>query len=124
MSRNLKISKQMITETAEKLGWTVDFGDQRNSSGKLDKYVEFFKMSPAGEDFGFCVFYDTLADIADEVESFYSGFDIEEHVSMWLDGKRHGTSGVPDIVTLVNDAKEIESMILELSEALQATIWG
>ena len=110
----MKITKKKIEDVAEELGWSVDWQTQEYPKGKTEKLVEFSQESPAGEDFSFCVFYDTLYDIAHEIYTWWQDFDIEEHVKMWLDAKSNGVGGVPDVVTLVEDAKEIEDMCKQL----------
>ena len=55
----------------------------------------------------------------DSLESYYEDFDIDEHIEMWIEAKRSGTSGVPSTRELVKDAEAIDGMILELSQALQ-----
>lgn len=42
----------------------------------------------------------------------------EEHIEMWVEARRHGTSGVPSIRELVKDAEAIDAMLKELAEAL------
>lgn len=110
----MKITKKKIEDVAEELGWSVDWQTQEYPKGKIEKMVEFGRESSAGEDFSFCVFYDTLRDIAHELYAQWQNFDIEEHVKMWLDAKSNGVGGVPDIVTLVKDAQEIDDMCEEL----------
>lgn len=113
-----KISKKMIEETAESLGWSVDFETQEYPGKKREKLVTFSQDSPAGEDFSFYVFYESLPEIANEVYSFWLDFDPDEHVSMWLEAKRCGVGGVPDAVTLAEDTKEILTMLEDLWDAL------
>lgn len=96
-----------IIEVAEGLEWTV-MADEDS--------VEFYKFSPAGEDFGFGV---GSKDIISEVRGYANGFDTEEHVKMWLDARVRGTGGVPDLKTLVQDADDIQEMLDDLAEALE-----
>lgn len=100
-------------KTANELGWSVVWSNQ-NCNGKTEKYAEFYQESPAGEDFGFTCFYETLADLIDEIGKVSIDFDIEEHVTGLLEAKQNGLRGVPDIVTLVHDAEELDKMIEEL----------
>lgn len=116
----MKITKKKIEDVAEKLGWSVDWQTQEYPKGKTEKYVEFSQESPAGEDFSFYVFYDALHDIAHELYTWWQDFVVEEHVKMWLEAKSNGVGGVPDVVTLVEDAEEIESMLEELYDAVRA----
>jgi hypothetical protein len=55
----------------------------------------------------------------DSLEAYYEDFDIDEHIEMWIEAKRSGTSGVPSTRELVKDAEAIDGMISELSQALQ-----
>ncbi len=116
----MKITKKKIEDVAEGLGWSVDWQTQKNLKGKTEKYVEFRQESPAGEDFTFCVFYDALYDIAHELYNWWQDFDVEEHVKMWLEAKSNGVGGVPDVVTLVKDAQDIDDMCEKLWLAVEA----
>ena len=58
-------------------------------------------------------------DFAHAMYDTYMNFDTEEHVNMWLNAKESGTSGVPDVVTLVHDAEAIEKWLEQLSLAAQ-----
>ena len=115
-----KLTKAKIENVAESLGWGVSWQTEEYPKGKTEKLVEFSKDSPAGEDFSFYVFYDALSDLRRELYTYWQYFDVEEHVEMWMDAKRNGAAGVPDVVTLVEDAKEIESMLEELYDAVRA----
>ena len=108
------VSKKKIIDTAEELGWSVDFDTEEYPRGKREKMATFSQVSPAGEDFSFYVFYENLPGIAREVYSYWQDFDVDEHVRMWLDAKANGVVGVPDAVTLVDDAREIETMLENL----------
>lgn len=117
----MKITKQTIIDKAELLGWCVEFREQTNyRTKKQEKYAEFSKYSPAGEDFSFVAWYDKIADLPELVEEYYNGFDAEEHAGMWVEARRNGDSGVPSIRVLVEDADEIEKMLRDLSVALYA----
>lgn len=105
--------KEKLVAKAEQLDWTVKFGDQDNG-----RYVEFYKYSPAGEDFSFCVWFDGIKDIPHEVSQYYIDFDIDEHIEMWIEARRNGVSGVPSTRELVKDAEDIDDMLEELSDAL------
>ena len=109
-----KITKKMIETCAESLGWSVGFETQKRPDGRAEKMVTFSQDSPAGEDFSFYLCYENLREIAGEVYTFWQDFDVEEHVSMWLEAKHNGVGGVPGVVTLVDDAREIESMLENL----------
>lgn len=96
-------------EILESLGWSI-CGYTTNNMVELEKY------SPAGEDFMMCV---EVNDFPEKVQEYADCFDVEEHVVMWLDAKSSGVSGVPDIETLVEDAKYIEQDIKDLANALK-----
>ena len=115
ISRGLK----MLLDKAEEMGWNwetyIEPGSRRT-------YVEIGQSSPAGEDFSMTIDFDeeNQADsFKDSLESYYEDFDIDEHIEMWIEAKRSGTSGVPSTRELVKDAEAIDGMILELSQALQ-----
>lgn len=91
---------------AEELCWAVE--DEGDGS------LRFSHTSPAGEDFSFSVSSD---DLIHQVQEYADNFDVSEHVAMWLEA-RGRVSGVPDAVTLVDDAKEIQAMLNTLAEKL------
>ena len=111
--------KDMLIAAAEDLDWSVDFEEQDNG-----RYVEFCKYSPAGEDFGFCVFFSDIEDIPDEVRRYYDSFDQDEHIEMWIEARQNGVSGVPSTRALVKDAEDIDEMLEELSDALYSAYNG
>lgn len=119
-----KTLKEMIIDVAEDLGWKVDFGEQEVFGYERERYVSFYKYSPAGEDFGFDIYFEDITDIPDEVGKFYNSFDIDEHIEMWIEARRNGTSGVPSTRTLVKDAEDIDKMLDELSDALYSAYNG
>ena len=95
-----------IQRVAEELCWAVE--DEGDGS------LRFSHTSPAGEDFSFSVSSD---DLIHQVQEYADDFDVSEHVAMWLEARGH-VSGVPDAVTLVDDAKEIQAMLDTLAEKL------
>ena len=105
----MKLEK--IVEIAESLDWSVT---------KNGAWYEFSKYSPAGEDFSFTVYDETGNDIAECVAVYVDGFDKDDHVEMWMEARRNGVDGVPTIRELVDDAEEIEKMLNELAESLEA----
>lgn len=115
ISRGLK----MLLGKAEEMGWNWEAyiePDNRRT------YVEIGQSSPAGEDFSMTIDFDeeNQADsFKDSLEAYYEDFDIDEHIEMWIEAKRSGTSGVPSTRELVKDAEAIDGMISELSQALQ-----
>ena len=108
-------------ESNDDLEWYVSkYADYSNLK---ESYLEFTGSSPAGEDISFSIDFDAsklpceqIQEIIDDLGSYYECFDTEEHVTMLLEAKNNGLSGVPDVETLVKDAKEIDDMIRQLSE--------
>lgn len=104
-----------------KVEWYVSkYADYSNLK---ESYLEFTGSSPAGEDISFSIDFDAsklpceqIQEIIDDLGSYYECFDTEEHVTMLLEAKNSGLSGVPDVETLVEDAKEIDDMIRQLSD--------
>lgn len=101
----MKITK--IKEIAERLGWKVEECD--------DGTVEFRKYSPAGEDFSFTV---NAKEAAKEIYEYYDGFDVDEHIEMWIEARKSGVPGVPSTRELVQDAEDISEMLKELAGAV------
>lgn len=107
-----KLIEKFVFKAVE-LGWKVVFDKQENG-----KYAEFYKYSPAGEYFGFTVWYENIEELPNEVYEYYIGFDTEEHIETLIEAKKNGFTGVPSIKELVEDADAIDEMIEELSDAL------
>lgn len=104
----MKKLKESYLNVLEKLDWTVcDYtGDGR---------VELEKYSPAGEDFIMCV---EVENFPDAVMEYYEDFDVDKHITMWIEAKQNGTRGVPSARELVHDAEAIDEMLKELADAL------
>ena len=81
-----------------------------------DGRVEIEKYSPAGEDFIMCV---DVENFPDAVAEYYEDFDVDEHIEMWIEANRNGTSGVPSVRRLAIDAEAIDDMLKELAYALK-----
>lgn len=56
----------------------------------------------------------SIHELRKEMLQIWQNFDIEEHVMMWLEAKKNGMQGVPDVATLVEDAQKIEKMYEKL----------
>lgn len=93
----------------------LELHDWSVSSYTGDGRVELQKYSPAGEDFNICV---GVEGFPDAVAEYAAEFDIDEHIGMWIEAKRSGTSGVPSARELVHDAEDIDKMLQELAIAL------
>jgi hypothetical protein len=91
----------------ENLGWTISDVD--------DGRVELGKYSPAGEDFAFVT---DIEDFVEGVKEYAAYFDIDEHIEMWVEARKSGTSGIPSTRELVKDVEDIDKMLQELAAAL------
>jgi len=99
--------RDSLKAKAEELGWSLYIDDNGG--------WEFGKYSPAGEDF---YFYANGEDIVKEVYEYYEGFDPDEHAKMWVEAQGR-VPGVPNSIrTLIDDAEEIDEMLMELAYAL------
>lgn len=96
-----------IRKIAERLEWEVVEFD--------DGTVDFRKYSPAGEDFDFTV---NAKEVAKEIYEYYNGFDVDEHIEMWIEARENGVTGVPSTRRLVEDAEDISEMLKELADAV------
>lgn len=97
-------SVEEIIARAEQLGWSAE----RESEG-----IEFNQSSPAGEDFFFYAYGEDASTLADNIQGAYMNFDCDDHVKHIM-----LATGAPSIETLVEDAKCIERMLMELSDAI------
>ena len=110
---------EKLAEVAEDHGWSVDLCFGKNLDGSSQRWAEFEKYSPAGEDFMFTVHYDAVADFVRQVREAYDNFDPDLHVEDLVIAKRNGFSGVPSVAVLVDDSEKIDAMMLELADALE-----
>lgn len=53
---------------------------------------------------------DSLHEFRKGLLKIWENFDIEEHVLDLLEAKKNGMRGIPDVVTLVEDAQKIDKM--------------
>lgn len=116
----LSAGMKVLFEKSVELGWRLNAWIEKCQNDRT--YVEMAKHSPAGEDFSMIIDFDArdqCDSFRDSLESYYEDFDIDEHIEMWIEAKRNGISGVPSIRKLVDDAEEIDSMILKLSQTLR-----
>ncbi len=118
--KGLSVGMKILLAKAEELGWWWSAWIEERQNGRT--YVEMDQHSPAGEDFGMIIDFDAgdqCDSFRDSLESYYEDFDIDEHIEMWVEAKRNGVSGVPSIREFVDDAREIDAMILKLSQTLR-----
>ena len=117
--KGLSAGMKILLAKAEELDWWWSAWIEESQNGRT--YVEMGQHSPAGEDFSMIIDFDAenqCSSFRNSLESYYEDFDIDEHIEMWVEAKKNGVSGVPSIRELVDDAKEIDAMILKLSQTL------
>ena len=118
--KNISKELQRMLDKAEESDWSYSVYEEPSQNSRT--YVEMGKFSPAGEDFSMIIDFDAedqCSSFRDSLESYYEDFDIDEHIEMWVEAKRSGTSGVPSIRRLVKDAEDIDDMILNLMQTLR-----
>lgn len=101
--------RKKYQDACEKQGWSLT--DEGDGSILVSQY------SPEGEDFSISVSEDNFVkDVRDQ----YEGFDVDEHVELWLEARHNGVHGVPtSIRALVEDAEAIDSMLEKLADTLE-----
>ncbi len=95
------------------MGWNWSEGVDKTHG----KYVDFTKYSPVGENFSFTAWGNSDFELATYVLNYAAQFDVETHA---MELKNGNMEGVPDLETLLDDAKEIKKMLDELADALKA----
>lgn len=106
---------QGIMEFQDKLD---DFGLDLPLADDGEHYLEWH--SDAGEDMIFDFEVESpcsLSELCDIFSDMAENFDVSEHVSLWAESA--GRNGVPDIETLVDDAKEQKRVLEELAKDLR-----
>ena len=101
-----------LKKIIEKLGWDI----YEESYGGDEIGWDLRKFSPAGEDFGFSICHNNdVATAIKEISSYAEdGFDIDEHIEMWIEARHNGIRNVPGTRELVEDAENIQKMLDEL----------
>lgn len=105
----MPMTKDRIIEIAESYGWTVRIYDA--PGGEIE--LEFSQGSPAGEDFFFCVYVTDMSEAPEEIKRYNSSFDPNEHAKIWAESS--GTRSIPELDVLVEDSKDIQKMINQLT---------
>lgn len=95
---------ELLKEVAEPLGWNLVLLNNND--------VEIGQYSPAGEDFWFSLNGDE--DYFEQIIRYANNFDVDEHAEMWVGG-----NGAPSLSRLIDDARDIEKMLYELSDAVR-----
>lgn len=95
---------------AERAGWSVVYNE-------VDKLVSLRNHSPAGEDLVFEFSCDgAWGSFVSGLKDAYHDFDPDDHAEEWVVARHNGSSGIPTIRELVEDAVEIDKMLEELYE--------
>lgn len=73
-------------------GWDVRADRQGNNT-----IFEFYKFTPAGQDFYFTASMtgNSIDSLADNIEEYYEGFDPDYEASLWIEPDGHGQRGAP-----------------------------
>lgn len=89
---------------------------QEYQNGKDEKLeLEFY--SNAGED---CIFTVSKEDFVTDLYHLSEDWDPEEHVEMWIEAKQdRSRTDIPNVFTLVEDAKWIQSFLKEIAEKVR-----
>ena len=104
----MKRIREKYLDVLEKHDWRV-------SGYTDDGMVDLEKYSPAGEDFIMCV---SVKDLPGSIMEYYNNFDVDDHIEMWVEARKNGASGVPNIRALVEDGEAICDMLKEIAGAL------
>lgn len=109
----MKINYKQLVKVATEQGWDV-FPDK--------DVIDLRIYSPAGEDFGFSI--DKNKDYIEQIEDFESNFDPDEHAEQWcrLSAEEKSRMGVPPISVLLEDAKDIKQMLVDLVNAVNGLV--
>lgn len=107
-----------VIQCGEANGWVV----RANKQGK-DVIFEFYKFTPAGQDFGFSASMkgNCIDSLADDIDDYYEGFDPDYEASLWIGKDGHGLRGTPyHIKDIVADMEKVEDMVYGLLEAIRS----
>lgn len=103
---------EKVIDCAEGIDWNFNFYED-------DNRFEFFKYSPAGQDFNFAVEAESLEELVDEIDKYGEDFDCSEHAYAWLDNTGHGKNGAPyDMKDVYEDMEACVDMMKELHVSL------
>ena len=102
-----KKDRKKLEKVLESLDWYI--------TSEYNNFIEIETFSSAGENL-----IDTLDsnNIVDSAFNNYNNYNAEEHVQLWAEYSLNHEKGVPNIFTLVEDAKDIEEKYRQLYLAL------
>ena len=108
-----------VVACAEAEGWKVEGSI---SYKEQNTEFEFYKFSPAGQDFSFSAVL-TDADIAtliENIENYYENYDVDYQTYIWLDNYGHGKNGAPfRLRDVLEDMEATEKMIGDLLDKIK-----
>lgn len=85
------------------------------NSENIELELEFH--SKAGED---CIFTVSKEEFVTDLYHLSEDWDPEEHVEMWIEAKQDmSRTDIPNVFTLVEDAKWIQSFLKEIAEKVR-----
>ncbi len=97
---------EQIKKRIEDLGWRVN----------SDTCIEIW-TDTAGRDV--VIECNNPGELKETISNYRNGYDIDEEVEMFLEAKRNGLKGVPDVRTLVKDCEEVEELYDKLWDAVR-----
>lgn len=113
--------KNALDEISE--GTDFSFMDCELADGMISTYM--YGDNPCGEDWEEEITIpapdkkeDLRKSLTAAIKTIRDNFDIEDNVVMWLDAKRHGIGGVPNVVELVHNEEYKENALEEFYEKL------
>ena len=108
-------SLEELKEQIENMDWSIS--DCNYGNGEVG--WDIAQYSPAGEDFSFSICHNNDVEKAiKEIDDYaYDCFDIDEHISMWIEARNieNNRMGVPSPRELVEDANDIQEMLYTLA---------
>ena len=90
-----------VKKVIEDLGWSF------NSNTSIT-----IQTTTAGQDV--CIGCDKGESLKETIKFRYENYDIDQEVSLFLEAKKHGVKGVPEVTLLVKDCEEVLSKLKEL----------
>lgn len=118
----LQAMRGRIIEIAEENGWKVDVESNDGDNFSYD----FFKYSPAGQDFSFEAKMEdnNVYALLNDIKNYYNRYDCSYEAYVWLDNTGHGANGAPyDMKDVYEDMEACQKMIFELWKSLSEENW-
>ncbi len=97
--------KREIRKVIEDLGWNANSDTSISTTTDVCDREIYIECNNKGE-------------LKETIENYCEGYDLDDTVEMYLEAKRNGLSGVPDVTTLVEDCESEQQKLEELWEAV------